>query len=193
MPRKGLTKEAVIDASIQLIQQQGNGAFSLNELARVLDIRPASLYNHIESVQELTAALGCRIADMIKQAELEAIAGKKGQDALFALCDAYRSFARRHIGLYKVLMGMQKDKSACTPEAFREMTMPIMQVLSDYEITPHDRMHWQRILRAMMHGFITHEFAGGFLSFSVDSDETYRMAVRAMETGLRAAEEACRK
>ena len=56
MPRKGLTKEAVIDASIQLIQQQGNGAFSLNELARVLDIRPASLYNHIESMQELTAA-----------------------------------------------------------------------------------------------------------------------------------------
>jgi hypothetical protein len=29
-------------------------------------------------------------------------------------------------------------------------------------------MHWQRILRSMMHGFVAHEEAGGFSHFPID-------------------------
>lgn len=188
MPRKGLTKEAVIDAAIELIEEQGNHAFSLNELARKLEIKPASLYNHIENMEELTGAVGYRIAVMIKQAELNAIAEKHGDEALFALCDAYRAFAQEHIDLYKVIMGMQKDKNAFTKESCGEMIEPILQVLSNFKITESDKMHWQRILRAMMHGFITHEYAGGFRHFPVEHNETYRKAIEAIALGLHTAE-----
>lgn len=188
MPRKGLTKEAVIDAAIELIEEQGNRAFSLNELARRLEIKPASLYNHIENMEELTGAVGYRIAGMIKQAELNAIADKSGDAALFALCDAYRAFAQEHIDLYKVIMGMQKDKNACTEAACGEMIDPILQVLSDYGITESEKMHWQRILRAVMHGFITHEYAGGFCHFPIEQNETYRRAIETVALGLHTAE-----
>lgn len=188
MPRKGLNKEIIIDAAVELIEDQGNRAFSLNELARKLEIKPASMYNHIENMESLTGEVGYRIAGMIKQAELEAIADKHGDGALFALCDAYRAFAQKHIDLYKVIMGMQKDKNACTEAACGEMIEPILQVLSDYSITESDKMHWQRILRAMMHGFITHEYAGGFQHFPVEENETYRKAIEAVILGLRTAE-----
>ena len=188
MPRKGLSKETIIDAAIELIEEQGNHAFSLNELARKLEIKPASLYNHIENMEELTGAIGYRIGGMIKQTELDAIAGKSGDAALFALCDAYRTFAQEHIDLYKVIMGTQKDKNACTEAACGEMINPIMQVLSNYKITASEKMHWQRILRAMMHGFITHECAGGFRHFPVAYNETYHMAIETISLGLHTAE-----
>lgn len=188
MPRKGLTKEAIVDAAIELIEEKGNRAFSLNELARRLKIKPASMYNHMENMEELTGEVGYRIAGMIKQAELSAIADKRGDKALFALCDAYRTFAQKHMDLYKVIMGMQKDKNACTQAACGEMIDPLLRVLSDYAISEPERMHWQRILRAMMHGFITHEYAGGFCHFPIDGSDTYRKAVETMALGLHAAE-----
>lgn len=193
MPRKGLNRETIIDAAVELIEEQGNRAFSLNELARKLEIKPASMYNHIENMASLTGEVGYRIAGMIKQAELEAIADKHGDQALFALCDAYRAFAQQHMDLYKVIMGMQKDKNACTEAACGEMIEPILQVLSDYSITEADKMHWQRILRAMMHGFIAHEYAGGFRHFPVEENETYRRAIEAVILGLRTAEKEWQK
>ncbi len=187
MPRKGLTKEAVVDAAVDLIEEKGNRAFSLNEVARRLDIKPASLYNHVQSMEELTGAMGLRVAEMISQAELSAVEGKNGDSAVFALCGAYRDFAQRHIGLYKVVMGMQKDKSAVTEEACGRMLEPILLVLSDYRLDEAEKMHWQRILRAMMHGFIAHEYAGGFSHFPIDRDETYRMAIETILLGIHAA------
>lgn len=188
MPRKGLKKETIVDYAIELIEKQGNRAFSLNELARKLEIKPASLYNHFENMEELTGAVGYRIAGMIKQAELNAIADKSGDSALFALCNAYRTFAQEHIDLYKVIMGMQKDKNACTEASCGEMIEPILKVLSDYNITEYEKMHWQRILRAVMHGFITHEYAGGFCHFPVEQNETYLIAIKTVALGLHTAE-----
>lgn len=188
MPRKGLNKKAIVDASIELIEEEGNRAFSLNELARRLGIKPASLYNHIENMQELIGEVGYRIAVMIKQAELDAIAGKHRDEALFALSDAYRAFAREHIDLYKVIMGMQKDKNACTESAHSELIEPIIQVLSDYRIEESEIVHWQRILRATMHGFIAHEYAGGFRHFPAEHDDTYHKAIKTIALGLHTEE-----
>ena len=188
MPRKGLTKEVIIDTAIELIEEQGNHSYSLNELARKLDIKPASMYNHIKNAEILTGEIGQRIAKMIKNAELNAISDKHGDEALFALCNAYREFARTHIDLYKVIMGMQKDKNAFTETACGEMIEPILKVLSDYSISEPEKMHWQRILRAVMHGFITHEYAGGFSHFPIDENETYHKAIEAIILGIHTLE-----
>lgn len=188
MPRKGLTKEIVVNAAIELIEEKGNHAFSINELARKLEVKPASLYNHIKNMAELTEAVGYRIAETIKQSELSAIKDKHKDEALFALCNAYRTFAQEHIDLYKVIMGMQKDKNACTEASCGKMVEPIMKVLSDYKLTEQDKIHWQRILRAVMHGFVMHEYAGAFRFFPAEHDETYRKAIETIALGLHTAE-----
>lgn len=187
MPRKGLTREMVIDAAVALAEEKGN-AFSLNELARRLEIKPASLYNHVRSVGELTGAVGLRTAGMLRQAELAAVEGKHGDAALFALGEAYRDFAEKHTNLYRIVMGMQKDKSAFTEEACGIMMDPILRVLSDYRLDETAKMHWQRVLRAMMHGFIVHEYAGKFHHFPADAEESYRLGIRAVALGIHAAE-----
>lgn len=188
MPRSGLNRELVADASIALIEECGAEFFTVNELARRLGVKPASMYNHIENIESLTGEVGYRIGSMIRNHLLEAIAGKHRDEALFALCFEFRNYVKSHIELYKVIMGMQKDKNSLTEKTCGQLIEPILAVLSDYKLTENEIMHWQRILRALMDGFITHEHAGEFKHFPLDSNDTYKIALEAVIVSLHSAE-----
>ena len=99
MPRQGLNRENVIDAAIKLIEEKGYSNFSINELAKSLNVRPASLYNHIVNIDEIFSETAARANSMMIEAEEKASKGKIRDEALFAIADAYRDFARSHYEL----------------------------------------------------------------------------------------------
>lgn len=185
MPRKGFSREQIVGAAVALIEEKGNHAFSLNAVARRVGIQPASLYNHFSGMDELTGEVGLFTARRLKAEQNAAVAGKTGEEALLALCDAYRRFAAEHMGLYKVTMGMQKNKSACTETVTGEIIGPILTVLAGFGLDETAVMHWQRIVRALLHGFVTHLDTGRFSHFPVEPDETYRIAVACLADGIR--------
>ena len=45
-------------------------------------------------------------------------------------------------------------------------------------------MHWQRILRGVMHGFVSQEAAGYFSHFPVNLEESYHLAIQCVIDGL---------
>jgi len=184
MPRQGLNRDTIVEASIRLIEEKGYAAFSMSELAKSLNIKTASLYNHIESLDTLCTEVGLAAVAQMVAKEQKAIEGKEKDEALFAIADAYRAFAKEHNELYRVIMSLQKSKNEVLERAAGQITGPIMQVLSGYGLSKTEQMHWQRILRSMMHGFAAHEEAGGFSHFPVDKDESYRMAVQCIADGL---------
>lgn len=51
-----------------------------------------------------------------------------------------------------------------------------LKVLSDYDMEKSAKMHWQRVLRNIMHGFISQEKADFFSHYNVDADESYHVA-----------------
>ena len=103
MPRQGLNRENVIDAAIKLIEEKGYSNFSINELAKSLNVKPASLYNHIVNIDEIFSETAARANSMMIEAEEKASKGKIRDEALYAIADAYRDFARSHYELYKVV------------------------------------------------------------------------------------------
>jgi len=187
MPRQGLNRDSVVEASIRLIEEKGYAAFSMGELAKSLNVKTASLYNHVESLDALYTEVGLAAVSQMTASEAQAIEGKEKNDALFALADAYRAFAKDHNELYRVIMGLQKSKNKVLEMAAGQITEPIMQMLSGYGLNITEQMHWQRILRSMMHGFAAHEEAGGFSHFPVDKNESYRMAIQCVADGLKNA------
>jgi len=104
MPRQGLNKEAVTAAAIRLIEEKGISNFSLNELAKSLNIKPASLYSHIQNIDALLTDIGIIAIRRMVSSEKEAIKGKSGDEALFALASAYRKFAKEHYQLYLLII-----------------------------------------------------------------------------------------
>ena len=184
MPRQGLNKHSVVEASVRFIEERGYAAFSMSELAKSLNVKTASLYNHVESLDVLFTEVGLAAVAQMVASEKQAIAGKEKKEALFAIAAAYRAFAKEHNELYRVIMSLQKSENEVLERAAGQITEPILQVLSGYGLNKVEQMHWQRILRSMMHGFVAHEEAGGFSHFPVNKNESYRLAIQCVADSL---------
>ncbi len=178
MARQGLTRAYIIQTAIDMIESEGLHSFSLRELACRLHIKAASLYNHIQSSDELYTEIGYYAISELKKVQLSAIAGKERSEAVEALSDAYYRFGKERPEIYKVILSLPMVKNDAIHKAGFDIVEPIMTVLSGYRLTEEQKMHLQRVFRSIMHGFILQEEAGCFRQYSVDVEESYRMAVR---------------
>lgn len=191
MPRQGLGKESILQAAMALIEEKGIAQFSMGELAKRLNVKPASLYNHVDSLHDLLEQIGLTAISRLTEAENQAIQGKQKDEALFSLAEAYRFFAREHAQLYRLILGLSKLDSQILEKGAGDIVQPILYVLSTYGLREHQQYHWQRVLRGVMVGFAVHEHAGGFSRFPVDENESYRIAIQCISEGLhRAGKEA---
>lgn len=184
MARKGLTREVIMEAAEDLIKNRGYESFSLNELARYLGVKPASLYNHVKSAEEIYTEVGLRAINGMSTAMNNAMVGKMQDDAIKALAISYRAYARNNPGLYKVIMALPMIKDRVLDEATPEIMQPIMQALSVYNLTEKQTVHWQRILRSIMHGFVSQEESGYFRHSAVNVDESYLFSVDSVIAGI---------
>ena len=178
MARQGLTRADIIDAAIGMIESEGLHSFSLRELASRLHIKAASLYNHISSSDELYTEIGYYAISALKKAQIDAIAGKQRAEAVEALADAYHRFGKERSEIYKVILSLPMVKNDALQTAAGDIVEPIMAVLSGYRLAEEHKMHLQRVLRSIMHGFISQEEAGCFRHFPADVSDSYRMAVQ---------------
>ena len=184
MAQKGINKDIILAKAIEMIERNENPAISMREIAEELEIRTPSLYNHVKSMNGLFVEISLYAAEELRQTQLAAIRGKNRDEALYALAAAYRCFAREHTGLYKVTMALpslQEDILAQTAAAIAE---PIFLVLSKYELGEEQVIHWQRILRSIIHGFLTQEEAGFFKHSPVSVEASYQSAIRCFLNGL---------
>lgn len=184
MARKGLTKEVIADAALALIEENGLKEFSLRTLASSLEVQVSSLYNHVSGQNELLTEVGIRAVSMLTTLEENAIAEKNMDEALFALADAYRLFAREHPELYRIIMGVHILHLSVLEKEIKKVVTPILTVLSGYGLPEEKQMHYQRILRSIMHGFYAHESTGGFTYTEIDRDTSYRLAIQCVADAL---------
>ena len=184
MFHKGLNKEIIINTAKELIEREGFPAFSMRKLAEKLNVKTASMYAHIESMEALFTEIGLSALREQRDCLLNTIGEKHGDAAVMALAKGYRCFAAEHAELYRLIMQMPSGDDAVLKEAAAMTAEPFMRVLSDYELSEEQRMHWQRVLRGLMHGFVSEEQAGYFSHYQVSVEESYQIAVRCMTDGL---------
>src|ERR671936_1813236 len=85
MPRSGLTAERVTAAAARLADAEGLDSVSLARLASELDVRPASLFNHVDGLSGLRRQLQLRgLREMTAVAEKAAV-GRAGEEAVIAV------------------------------------------------------------------------------------------------------------
>ena len=185
---KGLTRAIVVKTAKELIEEKGYAQFSMRLLAETLGVKAASLYSHIESTEALFTEVGLLALKQQKRAQMVAMKGKRREEAVYALAEAYRDFAQQHRELYRTIMEMPLGNDAVLHRAAAMIADPPMQVLADFALDETQQMHWQRILRGFMHGFIAQEEAGYFAHFPIDSHESYHLAIGCFLEGLHQAE-----
>jgi len=106
MPRRGYhhgnLKQALVDATLDLIQERGPQGFTMAEAAKAAGVSPAAPYRHFSGKEDM-------IAEAAKQgfeifADLMEFAYRKGAPSALASFEAtgraYLAFARKHPGHY---------------------------------------------------------------------------------------------
>ncbi len=184
MFHKGLNKEIIVNAAKELIEQSGSSEFSMRKLADKLEIKTASLYTHIESMEVLYTEVGLSALKQQCDYLLEAIDSKHKDSAVYALAEGYRRFAFEHTELYKLIMQIPSSNNETLKKAAAMTTEPFVCVLGDYDLSQEYLIHYERLLRATMHGFVFEELVGYFSHYSVSAEESYKAAIDCVINGL---------
>jgi AcrR family transcriptional regulator len=183
MARAGLTAETVVVAGAELADEQGLEGVTVSALAGRLGVRPPSLYAHVEGLEDLRgriAALGAR--QLAERLQVVA-AGRAGADALSAVANAYRSYARAHPGAYTALQ-LAPARSKDAAESGTRILAVVLAVLAGYGLEGDRALHAARAVRSALHGFVLLETGQGF-GLPLSLDESFAALVAMLDRGLR--------
>ena len=185
MSRRGLTPAAVVDAAVALVEAEGADALQLSQVAKALGVRTPSLYNHVDGLDDLQREVALRATVALGQALGDAVMGRAGRDALLAVAETFRAWAKEHPGLYALTLQARPDDEVFAAAGFRA-TEPVLAVLRGFDLCDEDSIHAARTLRAALHGFVSLELAGGF-GLQTDVEASFRWLIERLVGSLTAA------
>ncbi|MGC4769386.1 TetR/AcrR family transcriptional regulator [Micromonospora sp. DT44] len=184
MPRAGLNQQTVVREAARLADEVGYEQLTLAALASRLGVALPSLYKHIRGADALNQKLSALATAELATELTTAAAGRAGGDALRAMADAYRAYARRHPGRYPTTQRVPDPSDPEHVEAGERAVGAIFAVLRGYGLTGDDAVDATRALRSALHGFIALEAAGGF-GLPREVDRSYHQLVAGLDTAFR--------
>ncbi|MDL5202808.1 TetR/AcrR family transcriptional regulator [Streptomyces sp. ALI-76-A] len=184
MVRAGLSAERLTRAGAELADEVGFGLVTVSELARRFDVKVASLYSHVRNSEDLKTRIALLALEELADRGAAALAGRAGKDALTALADVYRDYAREHPGRYAAAQFPLGPQAAAASAGARHARMT-RAVLRGYDLTEPDQTHAVRLLGSVFHGYVSLELAGGFSHSAPASQESWTRILDALDALLR--------
>ncbi|MFK8850658.1 TetR/AcrR family transcriptional regulator [Streptomyces sp. Ac-502] len=183
-PRVGLTPERLTQAGAELADEAGFEEVTVSALARRFGVKVASLYSHVKNSHDLKTRIALLALEELADRGAAALAGRAGKDALAALANVYRDYAREHPGRYAAAQLRLDPATAAASAGVRHSRMT-RAILRGYDLTEPDQTHAVRLLGSVFHGYVSLELGGGFSHSAPDSDETWTRVLDALDALLR--------
>jgi AcrR family transcriptional regulator len=153
----------VVEAAAVMADETGLGGIVLAGLAERVGVRQPSLYKHIDSLAGLRRGVSVAAQRQLLEVLTRAAVGRSGREALVAMARAYRGWALEHPGRYEAAQLMPAPDDAEHEASAAAIVDLIADVLSAYGLRDDDdAVDAIRGFRAMLHGFVSLESAGGF-------------------------------
>ena len=177
--RAGLDQQSVIQAAADLADSSSLEEVSLAILAARLSIRAPTLYHYVNGLDGLRRDLALLGARQMTRALGQAVMGFSGSEAVEAMAIAYRNFALTHPGLYTAFQRAASPEDTALQEAQSEAVEIVLRVVAPARLERDSAIHTVRLIRSLMHGFVSLEIGGGF-GLSQDIDETFQRLIQTM-------------
>ncbi|MBV9089824.1 MAG: TetR/AcrR family transcriptional regulator [Mycobacteriaceae bacterium] len=184
-----LSRDGIINAALTFLDREGWDALTINALAAQLGTKGPSLYNHVDSLDDLRRNVRKRVIDDIIGMLGTVGHGRTRDDAVLVMAGAYRSYAHHHPGRYSAFtrmpLGGVDPEYAAVARAGAE---PVIAVLASYGLSGDDAFYAALEFWAALHGFVMLEMTGVMADIDVDavfSDMVLRLAA-GLEARLRA-------
>jgi AcrR family transcriptional regulator len=180
----GLDKATVVEGAAKLVDEEGIEQLTLGRLAERLGVRTPSLYNHVAGLPGLKHDLAIYCLHDLLDRITHATIGKSHTEAIVALANAYRAYARETPGRY-ALTQQAPDPADREVQVIAQQVVDVVRaVLVPYSYSEEEAIHAIRSLRSIVHGFVSLEVAGGF-GIPVDLDASFHWLINLFVAGLR--------
>jgi len=178
-----LSRAGIVDGALTFLDREGWDSLTINALATQLGTKGPSLYNHVNSLEDLRRAVRNRVIDDIITMLNRVGEGRTGDDAVLVMAGAYRSYAHHHPGRYSAFtrMPLGGDDPEYTA-ATRNAAAPVIEVLSSYGLDAEEAFFAAIEFWSAMHGFVLLEMTG--VMDDIDTDVLFSDMVLRLATGL---------
>lgn len=181
--RMGLNKAKVVEAAAKLIDGEGLEQLTPGRLAERLNVKTPSLYNHVAGLPGLRHDLALYCLRDLYDRVTRATIGKSGPDAVLALADAFRAYARQTPGRYALTSQAPPPGDPEVQAAAAQVVEVVLAVLAPFKLSEEDAIHAIRGLRSIVQGFISLELAGGF-GIPIDTEASFHWLIHLFIDGL---------
>ena len=178
-----LSRDGIVDGALNFLDREGWDALTINALATQLGTKGPSLYNHVDSLEDLRRAVRIRVIDDIITMLNRVGEGRTRDDAVLVMAGAYRSYAHHHPGRYSAFtrMPLGGDDPEYT-EATRGAAAPVIAVLSSYGLVGDEAFHAALEFWSALHGFVLLEMTG--VMGDIDTDALFSDMVLRLAAGV---------
>ncbi|MCV7341005.1 TetR/AcrR family transcriptional regulator [Mycobacterium haemophilum] len=178
-----LSRDGIIDGALTFLDREGWDSLTINALATQLGTKGPSLYNHVNSLEDLRRAVRIRVIDDIITMLHRVGEGRARDDAVLVMACAYRSYAHHHPGRYSAFtrMPLGGDDPEYTA-ATRGAAAPVIAVLSSFGLDGEEAFYAALEFWSALHGFVLLEMTG--VMDDVDTDAVFSDMVLRLAAGL---------
>src|ERR1700742_3442969 len=179
-----LSRDIIVNAALNFLDREGWDALTINALATQLGTKGPSLYNHVDSLEDLRRTVRIRVIDDIIVMLSRVGEGRARDDAVLVMASAYRSYAHHHPGRYSALTRMPLG-AGDDPEytaATRAAATPVIAVLSSYGLDLEQAFYAALEFWSAMHGFVLLEMTG--VMDDIDTDSVFSDMVLRLAAGM---------
>ena len=161
--KAGLDRTMIIEAAAKMANERGIANVTLKVLAAELGVKSPSLYKHFNGgLDELNKELMLYGWRSLESNITKAAVGKAKDDAIIAICYAYRNFAAEHKGLFEAMQWYNMYQSEEHIQATQDLVSVFFQVLDAYDLNEEQKVHIVRMFRGFLQGFSSIESHDGY-------------------------------
>lgn len=152
-----ITKELVLQAASDIADRDGLSGVSLKVVAEALNIRTPSLYNHIDSLDELLKEMAHEGMCVMNKEMTQAVIGVSGEAGIHKIAQAYLSYMIAHPGIYEAIQWVCWHADDRTTVLLAEYHSLLTILINSCNLKVSDPSPIVRLLAVFMHGYATQQ------------------------------------
>lgn len=182
--KRDLNTKKIVAAAVELVRNEGFHKLSLHKVAKSLDVKTPSLYNHISSYEDLVQELSLYSVQKLKQKWADELIGVDKDQALEVILDTYLAFVKNDPELHQLMNTPPIEMTEKWVKASEDLAEIVVKVVSLHCQSRTECIHKVRFLRSFLSGFASISVANGF-KMDIPIEETYQFAKKSLTLMLK--------
>lgn len=182
-----ISQALIVDVALDIAKESGIDMVTMANIARKLQIKPPSLYNHFSSLHEIKQDMAYKAQSLLVNYLNEQLQHIETDKMLNAFVLTYYRFACENPGFYEASIIALDSSIGQKVLPSSELIAIITKVLHNYQLDDNALIHTIRALRSVLHGLIDLSNRGGF-KLEVKVEDTLHYTVEMFKKGLLSSE-----